>query len=401
MNFVHQTPSNYTTLLSTGPWSSILPGDSIEVVFAIVCADNANKSLHESRDDTTQRAHLKTNMNWAQRCYSGEDMNGNDTLDIGEDIVQRVRGGIVPGADGKLTRYVLPTPPAKPVVRAEVDNQKGLIYWDKSAEISRDPISGQYDFEGYRIYRTSAGSDFKNNAYWVFNIPLVGDFDRSDDTLGYNTGLDKIRIDTTELPISAQTKYTPSGQFDGVLFPNDPTEYYYQFPPAGSSVSQLNGWQYVYGVAAYDQGDLTNNLSQLESAKSLVWTISGTKPTSDPTKEIGVYPNPYYAKAYWDGTSERDRKIHFYNLPANAIITIYTIAGDVVEQFDHNSSNFGSDIHWFQQYSGKQSIQVTGGEHAWDLISKYDQAISSGLYLFTVRDKDTGNVKRGKFMVIK
>jgi hypothetical protein len=370
-------------------------------VFAIVCADNANKMLHEGRDDTTQRAHLKSNENWAQRCYSGEDVNGNDTLDLGEDIVMRVKGGIVPGADGKLTRYVLPTPPGQPIVHAEVDNQKGVIYWDRGAETSRDPISGQNDFEGYRIYRTTAGSDFKDNANWIFNIPLAGDFDRMDDTLGYNTGLDKIHIDTTDLPIGAKTQYTTSGLFSGVVFPNDPAVYFYQFPPSGSGVTQLNGWQYVYGVSAYDQGDLSNNLSSLESAKTFVWTVSGTKPTSEPSKEIGVYPNPYYAKAYWDGVSERDRKIYFYNLPANAIVTIYTIAGDVVEQFDHSGSNIGTDIHWFQQYTGKQSPQFSGGEHAWDLISKYDQAIASGLYLFTVRDKDTGAVKRGKFLVIK
>lgn len=378
---VHGNPGNYTTLISTGPWHSLLPGDSLQVVFAVVCADNANKALHESRDDTTQRAYLNNNLRWAQRCYDGEDMNGNDSLDAGEDIVTRVPGGMVPGPDGKLTRYVLPTPPAQPHVHTEVGNQGAVIYWDKAAENSRDPISGKYDFEGYRVYRTKPGSDFLDNANWLLNMPLVGDFDRMDDTIGYNTGFASILADTT--------------------FAGDTTHYYYRFPPSASGATQLNGWQYSYGVSAYDQGDAANGLPSLESAVTVVNTISGTKATSDPSKEIGVYPNPYYGRAYWDGASERARKLYFYNLPANATITIYTIAGDVVAQLDHSASMAGTDIKWFQQFSGTQTPIFAGGEHAWDLISKYDQAVATGLYLFTVKDKDTGAIKRGKFLIIK
>jgi hypothetical protein len=45
--------------------------------------------------------------------------------------------------------------------------------------------------------------------------------------------------------------------------------------------------------------------------------------------------------------------------------------------------------------------KISGGEHAWDLISRYDQAIATGLYLFTVKDLETGEIKRGKFVIIK
>ena len=83
------------------------------------------------------------------------------------------------------------------------------------------------------------------------------------------------------------------------------------------------------------------------------------------------------------------------------MITIYTLAGDVVAQFDHDATQSGTNIQWFKQFAGAQTPQFAGGEHAWDLISKYDQAIATGLYLFTVKDKDTGIIKRGKFVVIK
>ena len=381
------SPQNYTTMISTGPWATLAPGDSIQVVFAVVCAAKAGSEA-EQLDKPDQRANLLEGLAWAQRCYNGEDINGNDMLDPGEDIVRRVPGGIAYGGDGILTRYVLPTPPVQPRVHADVENRSATVYWDKSAEATRDPISGIKDFEGYRIYRSKAGSDFLSNQTFLTQLPLVGDFDRADDTVGYNTGLQKILIDT-------------SSSFHGITFPGDTTRYFYRFPPAGVNLTQLNGWQYVYGVSAYDQGDAANNLPPLESAVSSVWTISGTPATSSPSAQVGVYPNPYVAHAYWDGNGERYRKIYFYNLPANATITIYTIAGDLVQQLDHSSTDAGTSIRWFQEFSGGQQPQFAGGEHAWDLISKYDQAIATGLYLFTVQDKDTGAIKRGKFVVIK
>jgi len=69
----------------------------------------------------------------------------------------------------------------------------------------------------------------------------------------------------------------------------------------------------------------------------------------------------------------------------------------------HDSKTYqGEGIEWFKEFgvTGTQ-IQFAGGEHAWDLITRYDQAIATGLYLFTVEDKVTGDVKRGKFMIIK
>jgi hypothetical protein len=105
----------------------------------------------------------------------------------------------------------------------------------------------------------------------------------------------------------------------------------------------------------------------------------------------------------WDGAGERNRKIYFYNLPARCEIRIYTLAGDIVADIHHDAATYdGSDIGWFQQFSGTQiPPQFSGGEHAWDLITKYDQAIATGLYLYSVRDSDTGETATGKFLVIK
>jgi hypothetical protein len=129
--------------------------------------------------------------------------------------------------------------------------------------------------------------------------------------------------------------------------------------------------------------------------------MPGTLPTEDVNTKVGVYPNPYYGSAIWDGNSERLRKIYFYNLPSDCEITIYTLAGDVVKRLQHNSASNGQDIRWFDQYGVGSNEQFTGGEHAWDLITDNDQAIATGLYLFTVKNNKNGNIKTGKFLIIK
>jgi hypothetical protein len=95
--------------------------------------------------------------------------------------------------------------------------------------------------------------------------------------------------------------------------------------------------------------------------------------------------------------------LYFRNLPARCTITIYTPAGDVVTVLQHDAgSNNGQSIGWFERFGDAQTpAQFPGGEHAWDLITKDDQAIATGLYLFAVRDHDGGGLQTGKFVVIK
>ncbi|MBL8007005.1 MAG: hypothetical protein JNJ56_05695, partial [Ignavibacteria bacterium] len=95
------------------------------------------------------------------------------------------------------------------------------------------------------------------------------------------------------------------------------------------------------------------------------------------------------------------RKIYFYNLPSKCNISVWTISGDLVDQFDHDANTYnGSEIEWFSTYSdGTQ--RFAGGEHAWDMISKSDQAIASGLYMLVVKDINSGETKKSKFVIVK
>jgi len=98
---------------------------------------------------------------------------------------------------------------------------------------------------------------------------------------------------------------------------------------------------------------------------------------------------------------ERQRKLHFFNLPRDCEVRIYTLAGDQVDSFIHNGDTYAGDgIEWYDKFSEGNTI-FPGGEHAWDLVTASDQAIATGLYLFTVKDLDSGEISRGKFVVIK
>lgn len=365
-----KTPSNRSILLTNGPFSSIAPGDSINVVFAIVTAKKYGNDP-ASLDNEEQKINLYNSTDWALRAYYGEDRNRNGILDAGEDL----------DANGKITRYILPSPPVTPVVKVIPEDRKATIYWDKRSESSIDPISGKKDFEGYRLYRTQAGFDLTDIQDLHKSLVLLAEFDSTGNEIGYNTGFSFVELD------------------EPVHFPNDTVSYYYKFEVN----NLLNGWQYIFSVTAFDEGDAENNLESLESSNltNAKRVIPGTLAQENPDVEIGVYPNPYYGNAIWDGSSERLRKIYFYNLPEDCEITIYTLAGDVVKRIKHNSESNGSDLRWFQNYSSDGKQQFAGGEEPWDLISDYDQAIATGLYLFTVKNSKTGVIKTGKFLIIK
>ncbi len=365
-----KTPSNRSILITKGPFHKIAPGDSLNVVYAVVCAKKYGNDP-AAIDNEEQKTNLYSNADWALRAYFGEDRNRNGVLDAGEDL----------NGDGKITRYVLPSPPVLPHVKVIPGNQKATIYWDKRSESSVDPISALKDFEGYRIYRTESGFDLSQKQDILSSLVLLAEFDSSNNNYSYNTGFSAVKLDQP------------------VAFPNDPTQYYYKY----ELNNLLNGWQYLFAVTAFDKGDPSNNLESLESSSlsTLNRIIPGTPPAEAPSVEVGVYPNPYYSNAVWDGGSERLRKIYFYNLPAECEITIYTLSGDVVKRITHNEQSNGSDLRWFENYSSGGKQKMSGGEHAWDLITDNDQAIATGMYLFTVKNNRNGDIKTGKFLIVK
>ncbi len=386
--------NNMMTLVSSGPVDRIegrelfedpatgemyWKVEAVNFVIAVVAAKKVGPE--PARLDTEeQREQLMLNAEWAQRAFNGEDRDGTGEMSPDEEWTDGTPENPRP------QRYILPSPPNSPRVRVEPGDREVTIYWDRDAEDSVDPITGREDWEGYRLYRTSAGADIESSGSLLQEFVKMAEFDK-ESHIGYNTGFSAVRLD--EL----------------VTFPDDPVEYHYRFHVP----NLLNGWQYAFSVTAFDEGDPEIGLESLESSRlfNAVRVIPGTPPTSEVNTEIGVYPNPYYGSAAWDGRSpdtgdirERERKITFFNLPARATIRVYTLAGDLVKTMHHESDAFAGEGEWFNRFSS-DDVVFSGGEYSWDLITDFDQAIATGMYLFVVEDLETGNVKRGRFLIVK
>ena len=366
---------NWIGLTPFGPFASVLPGDTLRVAFSFVAAlkpEEFQGQGGKSADTPESRSLLANNLAWARRTYAGEDHDLDGVMDPGEDV----------NGNGRLDRFLIPEPPSNPHVRVEFERDPSTdepvvaLYWDSSSEASRDPVSGVADFEGYRVYRSNPGDDLRSSI--VESAGLVAQFDRPGNQTGFNNGFGEIALDRP------------------VVFEGDATEYWYRL----EAPNLKNGWQYLFAVTAFDSGDESAGLEPFESSRvaSSIRVFPGTPATS--SLEVGVYPNPYRARAAWDGETSRTRKINFFNLPARAEIRIYTANGEVVTTLDHDAPTYSGDIRWYRDLSSDNRVQP-GGEHSWDLLSEHGLGIAGGLYLFTVKDLDSGRVQRGKFVIIK
>jgi len=367
--------NSWLFLLSAGPIGSVpnadttswtlAPGDSCSISFVVVCAmwNEGN-----SGDSPGRKEKLYVNYDWAQKAYDGEDKNRNNVLEPEEDL----------NNNQVLDRYILPAPPPSPNMFMDVSSKKVTLYWQNNAENFLDPISQEADFEGYRIY----GSRKTNNES-LGEFTLLQDIDLKN-TIGYNTGFSSVQI------------VNSLGESDSVLINGE--YYHYKF----ENLNVKDGWLNYYSITAYDQGDPDANLGSLESSlfANRGYVYPG-KTTSDNGEWFGdptVYPNPYRGQASWDDNSSRGKMIWFRNLPQKAEIRIFSLAGDLVDIIQHDQEYIGQDI---QNIDSKKSPKMAGGEHAWDMITMYDQATASGLYLFTVEDQISGEIKEGKFLLIK
>ena len=375
-------PGNRTNVLSCGNMGTLNPGETVSVVFAVVCAKKDNtEGLANTEDTQIQRTNLFANALWAQTAYNGEDANGNGLLSPEEEQNNNCR----------IDRYILPSPPNVPNTKVISSNNQIDVYWAPNSELSVDPISKEKDFEGYRLYKSSFGFDMKPSIDLQNSYELVGEWDKAGNTTSFNTGFSKIELAKDS------------------VFAGDTNHYRYRFT---FPVIQ-NGWQHAIAVTAFDKGSVKNNLGSLETAKrsNQFFVFPGTKPNPDmEANKPFVYPDPYYAGAAWQGSSTRpeDGKLYFANLPARCEVRIFTTAGDLIDEFTHDASTYRGSESWFKTYSTfSQDSNVpdnrvfSGGEHDWNLLSKDSQIISRGLYLFSVKDLQSGNIQTGKFTIIK
>ncbi len=89
------------------------------------------------------------------------------------------------------------------------------------------------------------------------------------------------------------------------------------------------------------------------------------EPTGGPTRDLEriiVVPNPFRAREEWDRPGGHE--IHFTNLPPRATIRIFTVAGDLVTELQHNDL-----VRDFER---------------WNLKNANGQDVASGIYIYRV-----------------
>jgi hypothetical protein len=199
---------------SLGP-VSLAPGDSLPLEIAIVCGDNKQDLLE--------------NVSWiwflAENAWNGSN------------------------------------PPNPPLVEAYTGNGEVTVTWDaETSENTKDNISGDKDFEGYKIYRSTDGG--KTWGKKITNV--LGEF------IGYK-------------PLA---QYDLINEISGI----DPISNQYLGNNSGIQhtfidTTVTNGIEYWYTVTAYDKGDKINQVESLESALGLTVNevnVAAATPTSPP-----------------------------------------------------------------------------------------------------------------------
>ena len=104
------------------------------------------------------------------------------------------------------------------------------------------------------------------------------------------------------------------------------------------------------------------------------------EPTGGPTpnlERVHVVPNPYRGREAWEAGGVPE--VHFLNLPSHARISIYTVAGDLVRQLDHDDA-----VRDFTR---------------WDLTNAQGRDVGSGIYMYRV---EAGAFRfQSRFVVIR
>ncbi len=370
-------PGNRADLLSVGPFRDFNLGDTIKIAYAFVLGEKLDDGNAHTDNTLAQRAQLIENAERAQTAYNGEDLNFNGILDADEDK----------DGNGEITRFILPSPPDIPKTKVIAKDRELDIYWSNNAEFSIDPISQEMDFEGYRVYLSKLGFDVQGVSNLLKDIIPIDEFDIANNGFANEVGMDSIKLPQP------------------IYFDNDTTAYHYKY----SIKNLLNGWQYAVAISSFDTGNEEQNLEPLES--SLLANNFRVFPGKVANENMDyyepfAYPNPYYFGASWEGKSnfqEQSRKLVFANLPKRCYIRVFTPAGDLIDEIYHDENYKGEDIRWFDTFGAENTDknQFSGGEHSWDLLSSSTQIISRGIYIFAVEDLESGEVKQGKFTILK
>ena len=138
---------------------------------------------------------------------------------------------------------------------------------------------------------------------------------------------------------------------------------------------------------------------------SIMFSVTGLTDELDEEKlvedmeNIKVVPNPYVVTNTMEGAvsnwqRNQKRQIMFTHIPAQCKISIFNLSGILIDEIEIDNAISSRENAW------DLNSEANGTVH-WDLRSSEGLEIAAGYYIYHVESKITGDVKIGKFAIIK
>ncbi len=328
----HGIAAAYTPMETYGPYD-LAPGQKVKFVFAYVggapVTENfrtyqqaGNTSELKKEEDGAAFTNLLNHLKKAKEAY-----------ELGYDLPNQ--------------------PPDVDAWVGSSENAQNLVTWKGDPEKSSNPDTGSPDVAGYRVYQSATQPGLWNQ---IADVPANG---------------------------SAEYSFEDNQSLAGF-------EYYYTVRSYQGSantafVSDVTGQTVEGGVSAYESGSGDASTYYLPSSGA-----SPDSPVQVPSsgadlldKDILIVPNPYTPDS--PHTYEASTKIRILNVPRKAKIRIFSVAGDLVGEIDHDSQSVGEAAYF--QFNRTHITQLT-----------------FGVYFVTVESllpESQGKIKGTKFVIIR
>ncbi len=205
-----------------------------------------------------------------QQALNVELLFGSGYFPLVPGQIERISMGIICGTDydnlvlnkqyvaqAYNQNYNFSKAPYIPTLRALAGDNRVTLFWDSFAEESEDPISG-YDFEGYRIYRsTDPGFNDMN--------PITDGYGTSATTPLFRKPLVQFDLDNEYSGFAA----VPTMGVQFYLGNNTGLQHYWV------DTTAVNGFRYFYAITSYDHGDPALGIDPSECTKFVAVQSSG------------------------------------------------------------------------------------------------------------------------------
>lgn len=151
------------------------------------------------------------------------------------------------------------------------------------------------------------------------------------------------------------------------------------------------GIKYFYYITALgevnqDSTGMTPTGTRLRSSRYYTQTYQQATSQREPGESLSearIVPNPYHAgqSSGTEGVRFSDTpEVRFFDIPGNATIEIFTERGDLVRTIEHTDGT---------------------GDETWNLQTRGEQPVASGIYLVSIQDNETGDRRLMKLIVIR